>query len=116
MIRKKLAAERDKRKRFRATFGKFGKKINYNGFSEPTVLLVNITDLETSMVVADHLWFAYTKSFERLTLKEGIVVEFDARVKEYVKGYVNKKIGINNRKRDFKLSHPTKIAVVPDAG
>jgi hypothetical protein len=33
-------------------------------------------------------------------------------VKEYSKGYVNRSLGINNRKRDYKLSHPTKVTVI----
>jgi hypothetical protein len=109
MIRKKLAAENGERKKFRAIFTRFGKKVNYKGYSETTVLLTNIADVETGNVVADHLWFSYTAGFESANLKEGATVEFEARVKEYSKGYVNKRIGINNRRKDYKLSHPTKI-------
>jgi hypothetical protein len=109
MIRKKLAAENGERKKFRATFARFGKKVNYKGYTETTVLLTNIADAETGNVVADHLWFGYTAGFESANLMEGVIIEFEARVKEYAKGYVNKKIGINNRKKDYKLSHPTKI-------
>jgi len=36
-------------------------------------------------------------------------LEFDARVKEYSKGYVNKSLHRNQRNTDYKLSHPTKI-------
>lgn len=109
MIRKKLAAENGERKKFRATFARFGKKVNYKGHTETTVLLTNIADAETGDVMADHLWFAYTAGFENANLTEGATVEFEARVKAYAKGYVNKKIGINKRKKDYKLSHPTKI-------
>lgn len=112
MMRKKLAAEDGVRKKFRAVFSRFGKKVNYQGYSETTVLLVNIVDPETNSAVADHLWFTYTKGFENARITEGSTIEFEARVKEYSKGYVNKKYGINQRKRDYKLSHPTKIAVV----
>jgi hypothetical protein len=112
MIRKKLAAEEGQRKKFRATFTRFGKKVNYKGYSETTVLLTNIADVETGDVVAGHLWFSYTAGFESANLTEGVTVEFEARVKEYAKGYVNKKIGINKRRRDYKLSHPTKITLL----
>jgi hypothetical protein len=111
MIRKKLAAEEGERKKFRATFARFGKKVNYKGYSETTVLLTNIADVETGKVMADHLWFTYTTGFEKAGLTEGVTIEFEARVKEYSKGYVNKRYGINNRKKDYKLSHPTKIGV-----
>jgi hypothetical protein len=111
-MRKLLAKEEGNRKKFTATFERFGKKVNYKGYSETTVLLTNIRDTETNTRVADHLWFTFTAGFEKAGLKEGCTIEFDARVKEYSKGYVNKKIGINNRKNDFKLSHPTKIKVI----
>lgn len=112
MIRKKLAAERGQRKRFQAVFSRFGKKVNYKGHSETTILLIDIVDTETKIRVTDHAWFSYTKGFESINLEEGMHLQFDARVKEYKKGYVNKKIGVNNRKTDYKLSHPTKIVRV----
>jgi hypothetical protein len=112
MIRKRLAAEEGQRKKFRAVFSRFGKKVNYQGYSEMTVLLVNIVDAGSNSPVADHLWFSYTKGFENIKLTEGSIIEFEARVKEYAKGYVNKKYGINNRKQDYKLSHPTKIKLL----
>jgi hypothetical protein len=77
--------------------------------SEETVLLKNVVDAETNKLVADHVWFSYTKGFEKITLTEGLLLEFEARVKEYKKGYVNKAYKINNSTIDYKLSHPTKI-------
>jgi hypothetical protein len=112
MIRKKLAAEAGKRKIFSATFSKFGKKINFKGYSEPTILLVNVTDVEANRIVTDHIWFTVTKGFENIKLEAGTVIQFEARVKEYKKGYTNKKYGINNKSVDYKLSHPTKISIV----
>jgi hypothetical protein len=111
-MRKKLASAEGERKRFRATFTRFGKKINYQGHSETTILLTGIRDLGTDMVVTDHAWFSYTKGFEEIKLEEGSTIEFDARIKEYKKGYVNKRIGVNNSKKDYKLSHPTKITLI----
>lgn len=111
-MRKKLALEEGKRKKFRAIFVRVGKKINYNGYSEDTILVSNIIDLELNREVADHVWFSYTKGFEKITLAEGTVLEFEARVKEYTKGYVRKDLKINNRTTDYKLSHPTKIKKV----
>jgi hypothetical protein len=108
-MRKLLYAEKGLRKKFRAVFSRLGKKVSYKGYSETTILLTTITDVETEKVVADHVWFAYTKGFEKANLTEGAVLEFEARIKEYTKGYVNKKYGINNRSTDYKLSHPTRI-------
>ena len=112
MIRKRLKAQEGERKTFTASFTRFGKKTNYKGYSEMTVLLTDVTDTETQERVADHLWFSYTQGFEKAGIKEGNTVQFDARVKEYTKGYVNKQLQINQRKRDYKLSNPTRIKVL----
>lgn len=112
MIRKSLKAQEGQRKKFTARFTRFGKKVNYKGYSEMTVLLTDITDAETQERVADHLWFAYTQGFEKAGIKEGNLVEFEARVKEYSKGYVNRQLNVNRKKTDYKLSNPTRIKVV----
>jgi hypothetical protein len=114
MIRKKLAAEEGERKKFRAVFSRFGKKVNYQGYSETTVLLTQVVDVDQKIVVTDHAWFSYTKGFENIKLEEGMIVSFEARVKAYTKGYVNKRYGINQQKMDYRLSHPTKIEVVAE--
>jgi hypothetical protein len=108
-MRTELEKSKDQRKRFRATYSKLGKKTGYNGYSEETILLTAVTDIETGVVVTDHVWFSFTKGFQEVRLVVDDCVEFEARVKEYTKGYVNKRAGINQGKRDFKLSHPTKI-------
>jgi hypothetical protein len=108
-MRKALGKEEGNRKKYYATFERLGKKINYNGYSEDTILLTKIIDAETNQVMADHLWFSFTKGFEKIKLTDGIEIEFEARVKEYKKGYVNARYKINNRSTDFKLSNPTKI-------
>jgi hypothetical protein len=113
-MRKLLAADKGTRKKFRGIFARFGKKTNFKGFSEMTVLLTHIVDIETTQVVADHVWFSYTKGFEDAKIIEGVSVEFEARIKEYTKGYVNPKAGIRNRKLDYKLSHPTRIRVLKE--
>jgi hypothetical protein len=108
-MRQKLQDEEGNRKRFRAVFVRLGKKMNYKGYSEETILLQNVVDLETNKVVTDHLWLNFSKAFEKIQLKEGMILEFDARIKEYLKGYINKKYQIDKSSTDFKLSHPTKI-------
>lgn len=113
-MRKELAKEEGKRKKFKAAFDRVGKKVNYNGYSEETILLKNIVDLETNKIIADHIWFSYTQGFIKASIVVGDVVEFEARVKEYRKGYVNRNYKINNTSKDFKLSNPTKIKKVKD--
>jgi hypothetical protein len=111
-MRKNLEDKIGQRKKFRAVFSRFGKKINYSGYTDITVLLTNILDIQTNSVVTDHHWFGFTKGFEKAQLKEGALIEFEARVKMYKKGYVNRKLSINKRQLDYKLSHPTHIRVI----
>ena len=108
-MRRELAKEEGKRKKFQALFDRVGKKVNYKGYSEETILLKNILDLESQKIVADHIWFSYSKSFINASISVGDVIEFEARVKEYRKGYVNRNYKIDNSTTDFKLSNPTKI-------
>lgn len=108
-MRKELAKELGIRKKFNGVFIRIGKKAGFNGYSEETILLKNIRDAETNQLVADHIWFNFTKGFEKLSLAEGVTLEFEARIKEYEKGYVNPRYKINNATLDYKLSNPTKI-------
>ncbi len=108
-MRKELAKDSGTRKMFRATFIRVGKKAGFKGYSEETILLKSIEDIKTNKVIADHIWFGFTKGFEKLSLTEGVTLEFEARIKEYRKGYVNSRYKIDNSTTDYKLSHPTKI-------
>ena len=108
-MRRELAKDLGIRKKFRAVFIRVGRKTGFKGYSEETILLKNILDIETNKMVADHVWFGFTKGFEKLSLIEGITLEFEARIKEYQKGYVNPRYKIDNSTTDYKLSHPTKI-------
>ncbi len=107
-MRKALQPEKGNRKKFAATFVRLGKKTSYKGYSEETVLLSAIIDAETGEPMTDHLWFSYTKGFQQLALSPGTRIEFEARVKEYKKGYVRSGLS-TQRSSDYKLSHPTKI-------
>ena len=99
------------RKKFRAVFVRMGKKTGFKGYSEETILLTNVTDTETGRLVTDHVWLNLTESFLAAGAKEGMTIEFEARIKEYAKGYVNKRYKIDLQKKDFKLSHPKKFRV-----
>lgn len=95
-----------------ATFVRIGSKRNYKGYSEETLLLKDIQSTETKSVVADHLWFSYTKGFQSISLTPGAIIIFEARIKKYTKGYVNKSYGMDQRREDYKLSHPTKMRLI----
>jgi len=111
-MRKALSKKVGERRKFSAVFSRLGSKANYHGYSEETILLKNIVDLENNQLVADHIWFSYTKSFQGVRLAEGIKVEFEARIKQYEKGYVNARYKIDRRTSDYKLSHPTKVKII----
>ena len=111
-MRKQLAESKGERKRFRAKFVRIGKKTNYKGYSEDTILLRDVVEVSSDSIVTDHIWFTFSKSFQDKMIREGDVIEFDARIKEYKKGYVNKALQINQAKKDYRLSNPTKISIV----
>jgi hypothetical protein len=114
MARKKLAKISGTRKAFQGIFVRYGKKPAWNS-PQPlkTLLLKDIRDVATGELVTDHLWFNLTKGFEAIQpLSGGTVIQFDARVKPYEKGFVNWRQSIDERVTDYKLSHPTKIKKV----
>lgn len=111
-MRKKLKNDEGVRKKFSAIVTRTGKKPGFRNHSAETILLTNIRDVETNELVTDHSWFAYTKGFEQARLHPGDTIEFEARIKAYTKGYINKALNINNKQLDYKLSNPTKITVL----
>jgi len=111
--RQKLQKIKEYRGTFTGTFRRFGEKRGFNGYPETTLLLLKIKD-EKETVVADHLWFNYMKGFQNLgKLTVGAIIQFDARVKEYYKGYQGYRDDVERSStRDYKLSHPTKLSVI----
>jgi hypothetical protein len=113
-MRKKLSKIENVRTSFSGVFVRYGKKTGYRGGDIPTILLKDI--YQNDIVVADHIWFTLTKGFGNLGhLYGGEKILFQARVKEYLKGY---KGWDEDRQMesplsvDYKLSHPTKIEIV----
>lgn len=100
------------RKKFTGKFVRTGKKAGFKGYSQETILLKDIIDAESGVRVTDHLWLNYTKGFEDVNLKPGVIIEFQARIVEYKKGYRNSQFVTERQKKDYKLSHPTQIRVV----
>ena len=113
-MRKKLKKISEEiRATYTGTFKRFGFKNGYKGPIE-TVLLLDIKD-SSGNTITDHLWFNKTKGFSSINPQEGDIIQFDARVKKYTKGYFGydfiKQIE-NPPQTDYKLSHPTKIKIV----
>lgn len=102
---------KEQRHTYTGTFERFGKKKGYMGI-EHTVLLKNVKN-SAGQIVTDHLWFNKTKGFADADLKEGDIVQFEARVAEYEKGYFGRKEEIFVEEgTDYKLSYPSKIKVI----
>jgi hypothetical protein len=111
-MRTELKKIQGNRGKFNGIFEKYGSKKNWNGYPETTVLLKEIKDVN-GKVVSDHLWFNLTKGFEEIgEINEGDIISFEARVKPYTKGYVNYREGIDDRRTDYRLSHPTKFYII----
>jgi hypothetical protein len=89
--------------RFTATarFERFGIKSSWGPGHEKTLLLTNVT--KDDSVITDHIWFTCGKTFEKLDLVEGDVIQFDARVAPYGKGLRDE------RMTDYKLSNPSRV-------
>ena len=95
-----------------------GEKTNFKGYLEKTILLSNVHFANQKSILTDHLWFNLTKEFAKIDLKEGDIVSFHARVKEYLKGYKGHRYDdeeyMNEHpiEKDYKLSHPTKVKLI----
>jgi hypothetical protein len=102
----KMDAERGK---FTAIFECYGSKMAFRGRTDTTLLFREVRNSE-GMLVADHLWFVTNKEFEKYSFRKGDMISFEARVKEYKKGYQGLPGGMNKpAKTDYKLSHPTRV-------
>lgn len=111
-IRKELKAVSEQRMTFTAEFGRYGTKQNFGGGIDKTILLKNVCFAD-GKPACDHIWFMVRKTWEAMgELTSGEIVQFDARVKAYQKGYKGHRIDAiieNPVRTDYKLSHPTKI-------
>ena len=91
---------------FTATFTRFGWRRGYRG----TIRTLLFTDVKMGgTVVCDHIWFTNGKGFERFNLIVNDVIQFNARVASYTKGYKGWRDDIIDRpiERDWKLQYPT---------
>ena len=114
-MRQELKKMQEQRRTFIGIFKRYGTKSNWHGCPEKTILLVNIKD-SNGKIVTDHIWFKITNGFKSLgELKEEDKIQFNARVKKYVKGYAGYKEEVQWEKPledDYKLNFPTKIRLL----
>ena len=107
-MREKLKDKFLERGRYKGEFSKYGLKSAYKGLATTTICLINVSAINGEDALTDHIWLNLTKGFKKLGyLTPGDVIAFDARVRDYEKGY-----GDEEKSVDYKLSHPTKIEVL----
>lgn len=90
----------------------FGTKTSFKGPPIKTLLLTHVRAKEGDQLT-DHLWF--TDGTWSKDLEQGDIVQLDARVKPYQKGYRGRNIDAlidNPPSIDYKLSHPSKVQVL----
>lgn len=105
-MRERLAEIEDVRATFRARVERFGSRTSY-GHYKPMVLLADVRDSHGNLMT-DHVWFDHCKWVDDLRIQPGDEIQFDARVRPYVKGYIDKHL-------DYKLNHPTRIKKIVNA-
>lgn len=111
-MRKELQKKDEQRLKFTAVFGRYGSKINWNGYSETTLLLTELR-YEDGSPAAAHIWLTETKGLRELgPFKQGQQLEFEARIGEYEKGYKYRGKALTPTKVDFKLNRVTKVRKV----
>jgi hypothetical protein len=112
-MRDKLKEIDGKRLRVRATFERFGTKTAFKGPPLETILLKDVACAATGACLTEHLWFTSGKTWRALGLTPGAVVEFDARVSEYLKGYKGRRDDVcKPLELDYRLERPTKARLV----
>ena len=109
--RHKLGALEGKRLRFQARIERRSEKPAYRGLPVPTLLLSGVSLAETGDEVTDHLWFTAGKWAE--SLRPGDLIEFDARVDSYVKGYRGSREDVHlPEESDWHLERPTRVRII----
>ena len=115
MSRKAFEKMDGERLTFTATVKRSGLKSAYKGADIKTWLFVDVR--LNGQLVADHVWFTDGKWSS--DLKRGDKISFDARIKQYEKGYKGydwEAKADNPVSIDYKLSHPSKVKVLESRG
>lgn len=110
-MRNELKKIDGQRMRFTARVERFGHKRAFRGPDIATVLLMDVKTQPEGKAVTDHLWFTRGKSWDGI--QPGDVIEFDARVSQYEKGYKGHCLDVYEPvTQDYRLERPTKIVKV----
>lgn len=109
-MRKELKKLDGQRLMFSAVVKGFGVR-HFKDKEIPTILFQQVCKQPENKMVTDHLWFTQGKCWSDMTI--GQKVEFEARVKQYEKGYKGKREVVDAMiQTDYKLERPTKIKLL----
>ncbi|QSZ66155.1 hypothetical protein RJ40_00890 [Methanofollis aquaemaris] len=110
-MRTKLQPLQGKRVRFTATFGEYG-TYRKHGVTGKSILLHDLRD-RSGKILADHIWINYPAGFDAVgTFQKGDLVEFTAKVDEYLHGYRGQKIEDRLARPptiDYRLKYPRNV-------
>jgi hypothetical protein len=110
--RKELEKRDGMRFRCRAFVERFSTKTAFKGPSVRTILLRDVVDADTGVLLTDHLWFTVGKWAAGLAA--GDIFEFEARAADYIKGYQGRRAVYDAPvSQDWKLQRPTKVTILP---
>lgn len=110
-MRKSLKKREGERFRVRCQVERYGSKRGFKGNSIETILLKDLRDAATGGVLDDHLWFTCGKWCQNIRM--GDIIEFDARVGSYIKGYQGRRDDVYNPvSEDYRLERPTRVVKV----
>jgi hypothetical protein len=108
-MRKALKEVEGDRIKVFAEVSKFGTKQAFKRPPLDTVCLINLKD-ESGSEISDHLWLTIGKQIANLHLQTGDLISFNARAKQYTKGYFGRRIDVYVPAQvDYTLSNPTKF-------
>lgn len=109
---KQLIDNKNELRSYTGMFYKYSVRRTRGGSYKRTVLIKNIRDSDNRLI-ADHVWFRCTTDFVILgILEKGDILQFKSRIKMYLKGYVNVKEGIDNRRTEYTFTQPSSVKMV----
>jgi hypothetical protein len=113
MTRTGLQDYSGRRHRFGAVFAGRGSRSAFLGSLRETLLFRDLYDAETGAPVSDHVWV--TAGNWSAGLRPNDVVEFDARVVPYVRGYFSGRRDVDRRpSANWQLVRPTRVAILTE--
>lgn len=106
-----------RRMRFTAKIERFGSRSGWRAKKHATLLLTDVRNRQTGERIVDHVWMI--AGVWSRNLRTGDVIDFEARVTRYTKGYKGyREEFIDERpvEDDYRLERPSKVRVTKKGG